>query len=99
MPGSTVLLNAGDLGNSFHDGFRLGLTYWFGDDHDFGFDGRIFFLPGRKDSFLATSGEFPNGLFRPFFAANPLVPGGPPLGEFSELISGGGRANGSFTAR
>jgi hypothetical protein len=99
VPGSTVLLSAGDLGSSFRDGARFGLTYWLDDCASYGFEGRIFFTGDRTDSFQATSAEFPNGLFRPFFAANPIVPGGPPLGEFREVVTSPGSTAGNFTAQ
>ncbi len=98
VPGSTVLLSAGDVGQNFRDGARFGLTYWLDDCASFGFDGRIFFTGDRTDRFQATSAEFPNGLFRPFFIANPVVPGGPPLGEFREVVTAPGSTTGSFSA-
>jgi hypothetical protein len=98
VPGSTVLLSAGDLGSSFRDGARFGATYWLDDCASYGFDARIFFTGDRTDRFQATSDQFPNGLFRPFFIANPVVPGGPPVGEFREVVTAPGSTTGRFIA-
>jgi hypothetical protein len=92
VPGSRVLLNAGDVGDTFRDGVRIGATWWLDNCASYGFDGRIFFTGNRTDRFVATSAQFPNGLFRPFRAANPGLPG-----EFSEQITAPGVASGSFT--
>src|SRR5207248_2943861 len=73
VPGSAVLLSAGDLGETFRDGARLGVTYWLDDCQTHGFDSRIFYTGNRTDTFQATSTQFPNGLFRPFFIGNPVV--------------------------
>jgi hypothetical protein len=99
VPGSTVLLNAGDVGDTFRDGVRFGLTYWLDDCASHGFDGRIFFTGNRTDTFQATSNQFPNGLFRPFFIANPVVAGGPPMGEFREVVTAPGSTAGAFIAQ
>jgi hypothetical protein len=99
VPGSTVLLNAGDLGGNSRDGARFGLTYWLDDCASHGFDGRIFFTGDHTDSFQANSNQFPNGLFRPFFVANPLFAGGPPFGEFREVVTSPGSTAGGFTAQ
>jgi hypothetical protein len=99
VPGSLVLLSAGDVSNTFRDGGRLGFTYWLDDCQNRGIDARIFLTGGRNDSFLATSAEFPNGLFRPFFIGNPIVPGGPPVGPFREVVTGPGLTTGGFEAQ
>jgi hypothetical protein len=99
VPGSTVLLSAGDLGDNFRSGMRFGSTYWLDDCASYGFESRIFFTWDRHDQFVATSDQFPNGLFRPFFIANPIVPGGPPFGEFREVVTAPGSTAGAFIAR
>jgi hypothetical protein len=98
LPGSTILLSAGDVGDTFRDGVRFGLTYWLDDCASYGFDGRIFYTWDRTDRFEANSNKFPNGLFRPFFIANPVVAGGPPVGEFREVVTAPGETTGRFSA-
>jgi hypothetical protein len=98
IPGSTVLLSAGDLDDNFRDGMRFGMTYWLDDCASYGFDGRVFFMWSRSDQFEANSSQFPNGLFRPFFIANPLVAGGAPVGEFREVVTSPGATAGRFIA-
>jgi Putative beta barrel porin-7 (BBP7) len=99
VPGSTVLLNAGDLFDTFRDGGRFGVTYWLDDCASYGFEGRIFFTGDRFNSYAANSNEFPNGLFRPFFVANPVVAGGAPFGEFREVVTSPGSTAGGFSAQ
>jgi hypothetical protein len=93
VPGARVLLNAGDVGETFRDGVRIGATWWLDGCTSYGFDGRIFFTGDRSDRVVATSNQFPNGLFRPFTAANPGLPG-----PFAEQITAPGATAGSFTA-
>jgi hypothetical protein len=93
VPGAIPLLRAGDLGNNFRDGVRFGVTYWLDDCASYGFEGRIFFTGDRSDQFRTSSAQFPNGLYRPFIAANPGLPG-----PFSELVTAPGVTAGTFTA-
>jgi hypothetical protein len=96
VPGSAVLLSAGDLTDSFRDGVRFGLTYWLDDCASYGFDGRVFFTGDRRNSFAASSQQFPLGLFRPFTPANPGLP--PAFAEqvtFPGVTVGGFAANGT----
>lgn len=92
LPNSVVLLNAGDVAGTYRDGMRFGATYWLDECGSYGFDGRVFFTWNRNDQFQANGANFPNGLFRPFTAANPG------LGAFSENVTLPGVTNGRFIA-
>lgn len=96
VPGSTVLLTPSDLDDNFRHGMRFGAVYWLDDCASYGIDGRIFFTWDRSDRFEANSNQFPNGLFRPVFLANPNVAGGTPVGEFREVVTAPGATAGRF---
>jgi hypothetical protein len=98
VPGSRVLLSAGDLTDNYRDGVRVGSMYWLDDCASYGFDSRTFYTWNRTNTFEANSNQFPNGLFRPFFIANPVVAGGPPVGEFREVVTAPGSTSGRFIA-
>ena len=94
VPGSTVLLNAGDVGDTFRDGVRFGLTYWFGRLRIVRFR-RPHFLHRQPHGHLPGQLEpVPNGLFRPFFVANPVVPAARRSANSAKLITAPGSPTG-----
>jgi hypothetical protein len=86
--GNTTTLYGGDVGNTFHAGGRFSVGRWFCDDPLWGAEGRFFFLGDSQSTFTANSSQYPV-LARPFYNVND------PMGQFSELVSYPGLANGS----
>lgn len=91
-PGTSVLLGPGPFGDGFRSGFRVRAGGWFDDWWaGCGLDASFFFLGRRSDTFAVGSTQTPV-ITRPFFApnVNPLT--GQVIGEFGEVVAGGGTA-------
>jgi hypothetical protein len=100
LPGSVVLLADKDLDEQVRHGARFGAVWWLDECASYGFDSRYFFTGEVRERFAATSDQFPNGLFRPFFAINPPSPPLAPFfpAPFSEQVTGPGVSSGTFVA-
>jgi hypothetical protein len=85
-PGTTVLLGPGGFGSTARNGFRVRAGAWL---DGCGLDGSFFFLGERTNSFEVASPLFPV-ITRPFFAPNINPATGQPIGEFGEVVAGGG---------
>lgn len=88
-PGTAVLLGPGPFGDSFRSGFRVRAGAWLDDCAGCGIDGSFFFLGRRTDTFAVNSGLFPV-IARPFFAPNVAPETGQVIGEFAQVVAGGG---------
>lgn len=90
-PGTSVLLPAGPFGDGQRSGFRIRAGGWFDDWWSgCGLDGSFFFLGRKTDTFAVSSAQTPV-ITRPFFVPN-LGANGQPIGEFGEVVAGGGTA-------
>jgi hypothetical protein len=87
QPGTSVLLGPGPFGDSFRSGFRFRTGAWLEDGC--GVDGSFFFLGRRTDSFTVNSGLFPV-IARPIFVPNVDPVTGQVIGEFAQVVAGGG---------
>lgn len=72
--------------DSLHGGGRFGGTYWLGDNSLWGADFNLFFLGANRNSYTATSNEFPL-LARPFMNLNEMEQDSQIIG-FPGLFSG-----------
>ncbi len=86
-PGSSVLLGPGGFGSTARNGFRVRAGAWL--DNGCGIDGSFFFLGQRTNRFEIASPQFPV-ITRPIFAPNVNPVTGQPIGEFGEVVAGGG---------
>jgi len=85
-PGTNVLLGPGGFGSTARNGFRVRAGAWL---DGCGIDGSFFFLGERTNRFEVASPLFPV-ISRPFFAPNINPQTGQPIGEFGEVVAGGG---------
>jgi hypothetical protein len=65
-----TMLFGGYTNPGAYSGGRMGIGYWFTEDHCIGIDGSFFALGGRSVLFRFDSGPGGGGLFRPFYDAD-----------------------------
>ncbi|HET6572840.1 MAG TPA: BBP7 family outer membrane beta-barrel protein [Fimbriiglobus sp.] len=87
QPGTNVLFGPGGFGSTARNGFRVRAGTWL--DNGYGLDGSFFFLGERTNRFELASPLFPV-ITRPFFAPNVDPRTGQVIGEFGEVVAGGG---------
>jgi hypothetical protein len=68
--GPMTMLFGGYTNPGAYSGGRMGIGFWFTDDHCIGIDAGFFALGGRSVLFRFDSGPGGGGLFRPFFDAD-----------------------------
>lgn len=86
-PGTAVLLGPGGFGSTARNGLRIRGGAWL--ENGCGIDGSFFFLGERTNTFDVASPLFPV-ITRPFFAPNVNPQTGQVIGEFGEVVAGGG---------
>jgi hypothetical protein len=96
-PGTTSIIGPGGFIGSTRSGLRVRAGAWLNDCGSCGIDTGFFFLPGKSQTVVRTSDQFPL-ITRPVFVPN-LVPGtGLPLGENGEAVAVPGILRGTLTA-